>query len=159
MGEPKKERSRDAPDSNENAAEERSTLRADDAGLVFQGLVGIAVWMSFGLLLEGFIAFRVPAYLLDGVTRELFRLAHAHGTLLSLVLIAIGMCWRSGFIAPPRTAKLSLQIGSVLMPVGFLLGGIGHYESDPSPLVFFAPLGGVMMIFGIVACAVGFKRN
>ncbi|MEQ1763538.1 MAG: hypothetical protein ABL984_10380 [Pyrinomonadaceae bacterium] len=131
----------------------------DDSVLVFQGLVGIAVWMSFGLLLEGLIAFRVPMYILDQVTRELFRLAHAHGTLLSLVLIAAGLCWRSGFIAPPRIAKLSLQIGALLMPVGFLLGGIGHYESDPSSLVFLAPLGGVMVIFGIVACAVSFKRN
>jgi len=131
----------------------------DDSGLVFQGLVGVAVWMTFGLLLEGLIAFRVPTYLLDNVTREMFRLAHAHGTLLSLVLIVIGLCWRSGFIAPPRLAKLAFQIGVVLMPVGFLLGGIGHYETDPSPMVFLAPLGGVLVIFGIVACAISFKRN
>ena len=141
---------------NENPTADKST---DDSGLVFQGLVGIAVWMSFGLLLEGLIAFRVPIYLLDNVTRELFRLAHAHGTLLSLVLIAAGLCWRAGFIAPPRIAKLGLQIGVVLMPVGFLLGGIGHYETDPSPMVILAPLGGILVIFGIIACAVSFKRN
>ena len=139
----------------ENNSENAST----ESGLVFQGLAGVAVWMSFGLLLEGLIAFRVPTYLLDNVAREMFRLAHAHGTLLSLVVVAIGLCWRSGFIAPPRIATLALRIGAVVMPVGFLLGGIGHYESDPSPLVFLAPLGGVMVIFGIVACAVSFKRS
>ena len=141
---------------DENLTADKST---DDSGLVFQGLVGIAVWMSLGLLLEGLIAFRVPIYLLDALTRELFRLAHAHGTLLSLVLIAVGLCWRAGFTAPPRIAKLALQIGVVLMPAGFFLGGIGHYETDPSPMVFLAPLGGVLVIFGIIGCAVSFKRN
>ena len=143
----------------ENRKEKPEEQPADHSGLVRQGLIGIAVWMSFGLLLEGLIAFRVPAYLLDQVPRELFRLAHAHGTLLSLVIVAVGLCWRSGFIDPPRIAKLALQIGAVLMPVGFLLGGIGHYETDPSPMVFLAPLGGVLVIFGIVACAVSFRRD
>jgi hypothetical protein len=41
-------------------------------------------WMSAGLLFEGLIGFRAPVYLQDPVRRELFRLAHAHGTLLSI---------------------------------------------------------------------------
>lgn len=132
---------------------------ADHSSLVFHGLVGIAVWMSFGLLLEGLIAFRIPDYLSDPVTREMFRLAHAHGTLLSLVLVAVGLTGRSGYIAAPNIGKMALHIGSVVMPVGFMLGGIGNYESDPNPLVFFAPLGGIMVIFGIVISAVSFKRR
>ena len=139
--------------------ENKNETTSADSGLVFQGLVGIAVWMSFGLLLEGLIAFRVPTYLLDNVTREMFRLAHAHGTLLSLILVAVGLSARAEFISPPKLGNWMLRIGSIAMPVGFLLGGIGHYESDPSPLVFLAPVGGVMMIFGLVAAVVSFKRR
>lgn len=132
---------------------------AGDAGLVFQGMIGIAVWMSFGLLLEGLIAFRIPDYLSDAITREMFRLAHAHGTLLSLVLVVVGLAWKAGFVSVAPIANWMLRIGSVAMPVGFMLGGIGNSVNDPSPLVFLAPIGGLMLIFGIVVCAVSFKRN
>lgn len=46
---------------------------------------------------------------------------------------------------------LSLRIGAVIMPLGFLLGGIWHTETDPHFLVILSPIGGVMLIFGIVA--------
>jgi len=55
--------------------------------MVFQGWVGIAFWMTFGLLLEGLLGYKIPAYLNDGQRRELFQLAHAHGTLLSVILL------------------------------------------------------------------------
>lgn len=132
---------------------------SDHSGLVFQGLIGIAVWMAFGLLLEGLIAFRVPDYLSDPITREMFRLAHAHGTLLSLILVAVGLASRAELIAPPKVADWMLRIGSIVMPVGFMLGGIGNSANDPSPLVFLAPVGGLMLIFGIVAAVVSFRRR
>ena len=140
-------------------ADETEVKAADHSGLVFQGLVGIAVWMSFGLLLEGLIAFRIPDYLSDAVRREMFRLAHAHGTLLSLVLVAVGLAWRAEYISLSKIGDWMLRIGCVAMPVGFLLGGIGNSANDPSPLVFIAPAGGVMMIFGIVAAVVSFRRR
>jgi hypothetical protein len=140
--------------------ENNSEVKAsDESGLVFQGLIGIAGWMAFGLLLEGLIAFRIPNYLSDPITREMFRLAHAHGTLLSLILVVVGLASRAEFIAPPKIADWMLRIGSVAMPLGFLLGGIGNSANDPSPLVFIAPVGGVMLIFGIVAAVVSFKRR
>jgi hypothetical protein len=129
------------------------------SGIVFQGLIGIAVWMAFGLLLEGLIAFRIPDYLSDPITREMFRLAHAHGTLLSLILVVVGLASRAEFISAPKIADWMLRIGSVAMPLGFLLGGVGNSANDPSPLVFIAPVGGVMLIFGIVAAVVSFKRR
>jgi len=56
-------------------------------------------------------------------------------------------------------ALWSLRIGTILMPVGFLLGGIWHYESDPGTLIFFAPVGGLMIILGVLAIAVStFKK-
>lgn len=139
-------------------ADEADVKVADHSGLVFQGLIGIAVWMSFGLLLEGLIAFRIPDYLSDAITREMFRLAHAHGTLLSLVMVAVGLAWKAEFIVLGSVANWMLRIGSVAMPVGFMLGGIGNSANDPSPLVFIAPAGGVMVIFGIVAAVVSFRK-
>lgn len=136
------------------------TIISDDpliARLARQGWIGIAVWMSFGLLLEGLIAFRIPDYLNDPVRRELFRLAHAHGTLLSVLVLAAGLCLRSGIIEPARSGLFAMMIGAVLMPIGFLLGGVVTYESDPNALVSLAPVGGILLIFGIITVALSIR--
>jgi hypothetical protein len=119
--------------------------------LAAQGWFGLAIFMAFGLLFEGLIGYRSPAYLNDPMRRELFRLAHAHGTILSLVLLIADQYLRSREIQIPRPAILSLRIGALLMPIGFLLGGIWHTETDPHFLVILSPIGGVMLVFGIVA--------
>ena len=54
--------------------------------MIWQGWISLAVWIVFGLLIEGLIGFRSPALLDDSVRRDMFRLAHAHGTLLNLVI-------------------------------------------------------------------------
>jgi len=128
-------------------------------GLSRQGWIGIAFWMSFGLLVEGLIGFRTPVYLQDPVRRELFRLAHTHGTVLSMLLLIVVLYLAKNLIAPPLAALWSLRIGTILMPVGFFLGGIWHYESDPGVFVFLAPVGGLMIIFGVIAIAAStFKK-
>lgn len=109
--------------------------------------------MAFGLLFEGLIGYRSPAYLNDPIRRELFRLAHAHGAILSLLLLIADQYLTSRGIAIPRLAMLSLRIGAVIMPFGFLLGGIWHTETDPHFSIILSPIGGVMLIFGIVAIA------
>jgi hypothetical protein len=118
-----------------------------------QAWFGLLFWMSMGLLFEGLIGFRAPAYLQDPVRRELFRLAHAHGTLLSILLLVVNIYLVKGLIAPPRLAIRALQAGVVIMPAGFLLGGLWHYESDPNFLIFLAPAGGLLIIFGVAAIA------
>jgi uncharacterized membrane protein YgdD (TMEM256/DUF423 family) len=121
--------------------------------LATQGWFSLAVFMAFGLVFEGLIGYRSPAYLNDSMRRELFRLAHAHGTILSLVLLIADLYLNSREIEIPRPAMLSLRIGALLMPLGFLLGGVWHTETDPNFLVIFSPIGGVMLIFGIIAIA------
>ena len=66
--------------------------------MIRQGWISLAVWIAFGILIEGFIGFRSPALLDDSVRREMFRLAHAHGTLLNLVLLAAAICARLDLI-------------------------------------------------------------
>ncbi len=129
---------------------EKQTKEQNSSPLVFQAFLGIAIWMSFGLLLEGFIGFRVPSYMSVEVRRELLQLAHTHGTLLSLILIVIAISAKCELIFPSKLAILVLRIGSVLMPLGFLFGGIWLIKDEPNPAIFLAPLGGLLMIFGIV---------
>lgn len=120
-----------------------------------QAWFGLAFWIAVGLLLEGLIAFRTPVYLQDDVRREMFRLAHAHGTLLSGLLLVSLLFIKNGLISPPGIAFLGFRLGIMLMPLGFLFGGIWHYESDPGMGVFLAPVGGFLILLGIVA--IGFS--
>ena len=155
---------RNESDSSQKTAEDIALSKPDLlektlSGLIFQAWCGIAVWMAFGLLLEGFIGFRTPVYLLDPTRRELFRLAHAHGTLLSLLLLGAAFSLKQNSLAENKYGVLALKIGTVLMPAGFFLGGIYTFGSDPNFLIIFAPIGGLGVILGAISLAIsGSKR-
>ena len=148
------------PDSNQFGAtpieHAGSGRMGSNRGLLVQGWIGIALWMAVGLVLEGLLGFKSPAYLLDPQRRELFRLAHSHGVLLSLLLIAAALCLRRGV---PRAASLPLRIGAVLMPVGFLLSGVRHPEGDPGPAIWLVPPGALITIFGAVLTGLAVKTQ
>lgn len=116
-----------------------------------QGWLGFALWMTFGLVLEGLLGYKIPAYLADPQRRELFRLAHAHGTLLSLLLVLAALWIERGHSVPHRAICILLRVGSVLLPVGFLLAGVWHFESDPGFAIWLVPLGAVLIIFAVIA--------
>jgi hypothetical protein len=126
--------------------------------MMFQGWVSIALWMSAGLLLEGLLGYKIPSYLNDLQRRELFRLAHTHGTFLGLVLIAAALSAHRG-ASVPRAATLSLSVGAILMPLGFLLAGIWHPEGDPGPAIWIVPPSALMIIFGAVALALAHSKR
>jgi hypothetical protein len=115
-------------------------------GMVCQGWISLATWIVFGLLIEGLIGFRSPGLLDDSVRREMFRLAHAHGTLLNLVLIAAAICARLDLIRLGRATSLGLRTAVVLLPVGFLLAGLWHFKDDPGIAIFLVPLGAVLLL-------------
>ncbi len=127
--------------------------------MIFQGWVSIALWMSVGLLLEGLLGYKIPAYLNDPQRRELFRLAHTHGTFLGLVLVAAALCAQRYSSNPPRIARMALRVGSILLPVGFLLAGIWHPEGDPGPAIWIVPPAALMLIFGVIDIALTFFRR
>lgn len=112
--------------------------------------------MTFGLLLEGLIGYKTPAYLHDTLRRELFRLAHAHGTLLSLLLLCLALVCDRFDLRLANIVTIVLRVGIVLMPVGFLLGGVWHYESDPGIGIWLVPAAAVMVVFGVVSLAIAF---
>jgi hypothetical protein len=120
-------------------------------GLIRQGWISLAAWIVFGLLIEGLIGFRSPVLLDDSTRREMFRLAHAHGTLLNLVLIAAAMCAKLDLVRLGPIASLGLRSAVVLLPAGFLLAGIWHFKDDPGLGILLVPIGAVLLL----AVAVG----
>jgi hypothetical protein len=115
------------------------------------GWTALLVWMCGGLLLELFHGFKLGGYLLDPLRREFWTLAHFHGSLLSVVNLAyVRWAEAPGLSAATRgRASAALIAGSVLMPLGFLLGGAWHYEGDPGLGIFLAPLGALALLYPV----------
>jgi len=128
-------------------------------GLIRQGWASVALWMTLGLMLEGMLGYKIPAYLDDPQRRELFRLAHAHGTLLGVLLIAGGLCVRSGAIELQRIASRALRLGAIMMPVGFAVAGIRHPEGDPGIAIWLVPPGAVLVIFAAISAALASRAS
>lgn len=115
------------------------------------GWTALLAWMCVGLLLELFHGLKLAGYLLDPLRRELWTLAHFHGALLSVVnLVYVRWAEAPGLSAAVRArASRALIAGSVLMPVGFLLGGLQHYEGDPGLGILLAPLGALALLYPV----------
>ena len=126
---------------------------------MFQGWLSIAVWMGLGLLLEGFLGYKIPAYLQDQQRRELFRLAHTHGTFLGLLLVAAAVVIQRLDISPPRAARAAIRLGAGIMPLGFLIAGVWHSEADPGLAIWLVPPAALLMIFGAVALALASRTR
>jgi hypothetical protein len=118
------------------------------------GWCGLLVFLSLGIVLESLHGFKVGFYLDPGskIRRELWTLAHAHGTLLALVNVAFAL----GLVHFGRWTAARLKLASfflldaaVLMPVGFFLGGLGHGESDPGAGVLLVPLGAALLFVAV----------
>ncbi|HKY03639.1 MAG TPA: hypothetical protein VJQ56_02050 [Blastocatellia bacterium] len=127
--------------------------------MLTQGWVAVAVWMTFGLLLEGFLGYKIPGYTDDLERRELFRLAHTHGTFLGLVLVAAALTGKHLSAAPPRQIRGALRLGALLMPLGFLLAGVSHPEGDPGIAIWLVPPAALLAIFGVIGLALAAKRT
>ena len=112
------------------------------------GWTMLLVWLLFGMLLEMLHGFKLSAYLLDEIRREFWSLAHFHGVAFG-ILHLIYVRWADAdelSAAQRKTASRLLIWGSLLMPLGFFLGGAWHFEGDPGVGIFLAPIGGVMIL-------------
>ena len=118
------------------------------------GWLLLLVFVTLGLTLETLHGFKVGFYLDVGhrVRREMWTLAHAHGTLLALVQIAFAVTlpqfgrWTEGRL---KLTSFFLLDAAVLIPLGFFLGGISHSEGDPSLGILLVPIGAVWLILAI----------
>jgi hypothetical protein len=122
------------------------------------------VFAGLGLILETLHGFKVGAYLnVSNDTRRLmWRLAHAHGTLLGAVNILFGLTLRSATgstFRDPRTISLLLIGASILLPVGFFLGGVQFYGGDPGLGVLVVPIGAVLLLAALFMIASGLRAS
>jgi hypothetical protein len=124
----------------------------------------LLVFAGLGLILETLHGFKVGAYLnVSNDTRRLmWRLAHAHGTLLGAVNILFGLTLRSGSgstFRDLRTISVMLLGASILLPVGFFLGGVQFYGGDPGLGVLVVPIGAVLLLAALFMIASGLRGS
>ena len=118
------------------------------------GWAALFFFALFGLILETLHGFKIRAYLdTSNETRRLmWTLAHAHGTLLSFMNIAFALTLR----AFPEIAKRALSISrcllwaTILLPLGFFLGGVVTYGGDPGLGVLLVPVGAALLLIAIL---------
>ncbi len=120
-------------------------------------------FLTFGALLEAFHGFKIGYYLdvANDARRLAFRLAHAHGTLLSLVHVALGLTLASRFAPSLRSARRAsslLVAATLLLPGGFFLGGLFLQSGDPGVGIFLVPLGALALFAAIFQVARGISR-
>jgi len=144
-------------ESNRNVRDAGSADSCRQLHLIF-GWWSLLAFLTFGLVLEAFHGFKLDFYLdLNNETRRLlWTLAHAHGTLLSLINIAfavsIGLLpgWTAGRLL---LASRTLLASTLLLPFGFLLGGAVIYHGDPGPGVVLVPIGALLLMVAVFVTA------
>lgn len=116
------------------------------------GWLCLFFFTAVGVGLESLLAYKVPLYVdADNEARRLlWRLAHAHGTLLAL--IQMGFSWSLSHLSERPAAR---QIGGLswlflaaglLVPLGFLGAGIDAVDGDPGPTIALVPAGAVALL-------------
>jgi len=140
------------------------------------GWWSLLVFLSLGIGLELLHGFKVRWYLeVDNETRRLmFTLAHAHGTLLSVLNIVYGLTL---CLAPPHPESGSSESGSpaksmspparlsgawesqglygatCMLPAGFFLGGLVIHGGDPGLGILLVPPGGLLLLLSVFGIA------
>ena len=147
-------------DTQDTTAESKGTA---DASAVRRrhmrfGWVSLLVYLTMGAGLEVLHGFKSDWYLSasNDYRRLLLTLAHAHGTLLALVHLAFaaGLPSLSTLSARSRAlASACLCASSILLPLGFLIGGLFLHGSDPGLGVLLVPVGAILLIVGVALIA------
>jgi hypothetical protein len=114
----------------------------------------LLLFLSLGAFLELLHGFKMGFYLDPGqrLRRELWTLAHAHGTLLGLTQIgfAAGLSqfgrWTVGRL---KLVSFFLLDATLLIPLGFFLGGLFPSESDPWVGILLVPLGALLLFIAV----------
>ena len=128
------------------------------------GWSSLFVYVCLGILLEVFLAFRIGWYMNSGdneTHRLMFRLGHAHGTFLSLVNIAFAATLsRINLIDNiRRLSSRCLIAATLLIPGGFILGGVVTHGSEPGLGIILLPIGAIFLLFALFLLAKGMKSN
>ena len=122
------------------------------------GWWALFAFLSLGLLLEGFHGFKTDAYLgADSESRRLlFTLAHAHGTLLALINLSFAFLFHVRSFRTVGVRELTsrtLVAATLLLPLGFFLGGAFLHRGEPGLGALLVPLGALLLGLGVALCA------
>ena len=115
----------------------------------------LLVFVCLGILLEIGLGFRGHFYMdVSQQTRRLmWRLAHAHGTLLALLNIMYGLIAVQSSNGGQQFGSRALLAASWLIPSGFFLAGLFAYQSTPGLATLLIPPGAVLLAIGIFLTA------
>ena len=122
------------------------------------GWIMLLVFLTLGFFLEVLHGFKAGFYLdaSNETRRLLWTLAHAHGTLFSLVHLPFAtylntrVDWPRGRLKP---ASRSLMGGTILLPVSFFLSGLYIYDGDPGLFIYLAPFGALLLLVAVFLIA------
>jgi hypothetical protein len=151
--------SSDTPASTHDAATELCARRH-----LVLGWRLLLLFLTLGIALELMHGFKLRLYLdVTNETRRLmWTLAHAHGTLLALVNLAFAASVRAHSSGDPGWRRLSsrlLAASSLLLPLGFFLGGLVVHGSDPWIGILLVPLGALLLLVAVASAARGFAQR
>ena len=122
------------------------------------GWWSLLLFLSLGILLEMFHGLKLGLYLdVSNETRRLlWTLAHAHGTLLSLVNLAFAASLQLFAYEDDGALQLASRClvgATILRPGGFFLGGAVIYDGDPGLGVLLVPVGAVLLALAVFLVA------
>ena len=122
------------------------------------GWWSLLVFVCLGIVLEGMLALKAPWYVNVGdneTHRLMLRLGHAHGTLLSVLNIVFAASLaRLSLPAHARAlASRCLAAATLLVPGGFILGGLVTHGPEPGLGIVLLPVGAILLLFGIFQVA------
>ncbi|MBI1900451.1 MAG: hypothetical protein HYS13_04955 [Planctomycetia bacterium] len=148
--------------SGESPGPGQGALRAARRHLRW-GWWSLLFFLTLGMVLEVLIGFRYLGEVQE-MRRTMWRLTHAHGTLLSLVHIAWGatlpLLGRSG-LRLRVVASPCLYAASIALPGGFALGGafIKRGGVEPGIGVVLVPVGGAVLFVAVLLAAIAASRR
>ena len=128
------------------------------------GWWSLLVFVTLGLMLESMHGFKVQWYVsADNSTRRLmFTLAHAHGTLVSIVHLVFAAAIRvlgPAFHRFRRPSSWCLLLAGMLLPGGFFAGGAVIYEGDPGLGILLVPVGGSLLVLATLLTALSVESK
>jgi hypothetical protein len=121
-------------------------------------------FLTLGIVLEAMHGFKLGWYLDAGeeIRRLLLTLAHAHGVLLGLVNIAYASTLQSLSEFGRNSSRLGSSLliaASIMLPTGFLLGGLVTYGGDPGLGIFLVAPGAAILLIAVAIITWGTFRN
>ena len=124
------------------------------------GWWSILFFLTMGAGLEVMHGLEVDWYLnvANETRRLMFTLAHSHGVLIGALHVAYAFTLGLVEGAASRTASGCLTAATILLPGGFLLGGLVVYGGDPGRGILLVPVGAALLFVAALITAVRVTR-